>query len=71
MDAQIRKIAVTPAKFDENGDIKTGGYATVTLDVPMDSTAQRKAIFELMELLDKEWVKAEIHSDQQRMTIAS
>ena len=65
MDAKIRKIAITPAKFDENGDIKTGEYATVTLDVPMDSTGQRQAIIELMTLLDKEWVKVRIQSDQQ------
>ena len=67
MDAQIRKIAITPAKFDKNGEIKTGECATVTLDVPMDSTAQRQTIIELMSLLDKEWVKVRIQSDQQRM----
>ena len=70
MDAQLKKITVTPAKFDENGDIKSTEFATLTLDVPLDSTAQREAIVELMTLLDNEWVKAEIQSLQQRMKIA-
>ena len=67
MDAQIRKIAITPAKFDENGDPKSEEFATLTLDVPMDSIAQRQAIIELMTLLDQQWVKVRIQSDQQRM----
>ena len=70
MDAQLKKITVTPAKFDENGDIKSTEFATLTLDVPLDSTAQREAIVELMTLLDNEWVKTDIQSLQQRMKIA-
>ena len=70
MDAQLKKITVTPAKFDENGDIKSTEFATLALDIPLDSAAQREAIVELMTLLDNEWVKAEIQSLQQRMKIA-
>lgn len=70
MDAQLKKITVTPAKFDENGDIKSAEFATLTLNVPLDAAAQREAIVELMALLDKEWVKADIQSLQQRMKIA-
>ena len=54
MDAQLKKITVTPAKFDEDGAIKSSEFATLTLDVPLDSTAQREAIVELMTLLDNE-----------------
>ena len=71
MDAQLKKITVTPAKFDENGDIKSTEFATLTLDVPLDATAQREAIVELMTLLDNEWVKADIQSLQQRMKISA
>ena len=67
MDAQLKKIAITPAKFDENGDIKSSEFATLTLDVPLDSKTQREAIVELMTLLDNEWVKTEVQSLQQRM----
>ncbi len=70
MDAQLKKITVTPAKFDENGDVKSSEFATLTLDVPLDSTVQREAIVALMALLDNEWVKADIQSLQQRMKIA-
>ena len=31
-------------------------FATLTIEVPMDSAAQRAAIIELCELLDQEWV---------------
>ena len=71
MDAQLKKITVTPAKFDEDGDIKSTEFATLTLDVPLDATAQREAIVELMTLLDNEWVKADIQSLQQRMKISA
>ncbi|MCY3722572.1 hypothetical protein F4Z98_04960 [Candidatus Poribacteria bacterium] len=71
MDAQLKKITVTPAKFDEDGvSIKSSEFATLTLDVPLDSTAQREAIVELMTLLDSEWVETEIQSRQQRMKMA-
>ena len=70
MDAQLKKITVTPAKFDDDGDIKSTEFATLTLDIPLDATAQREAIVELMTLLDNEWVKADIQSLQQRMKVA-
>ena len=60
MDAKLKKIQITPVKFDKEGDIKTGEFATVTLEVPMDSTGQRAAIIELCELLDQEWITLEI-----------
>ncbi len=70
MDAQLKKITVTPAKFDENGDIKSSEFATLVLDVPLDSASQREAIVALMALLDNEWVETDIQSLQQRMKIA-
>lgn len=71
MDAQIRKIVITPTKFDKNSDIKSEEFATLTIDIPLDSIEQREALTELLGLLDKEWVKADIQSLQQRMKIAS
>ena len=71
MDAQLKKITVTPAKFDKNGDIKSSEFATLTLDVPLDSAAQREAIVALMTLLDNEWVKTDIQSLQQRMKVSA
>ena len=60
MDAKLRKIQITPVKFDKEGDIKAAEFATVTLEIPMDSTGQRAAVIELCELLDQEWIKVEI-----------
>ena len=71
MDAKLRKIQIVPAKFDNEGEIKSEEFATLTPDVPMDSTEQRQAILELMGLLDKEWVTAEVQARLQRMQMAS
>ena len=71
MDAKLKKISITPAKFDDEGEIKSEEFATLTLDVPMDSTAQREAIVELMGLLDQEWVTADVQQHLQRMKMAS
>ena len=60
MNAKLKRIQITPVKFDKEGDISAGEFATVTLEVPMDSTGQRAAIIELCELLDQEWVNVEI-----------
>ena len=71
MDTHIKKITITPAKFDENGDIRSHEFATLTLDVPMDSTEQRQAIVELMGLLDQEWVTAKVQARLQRIQMVS
>ena len=60
MDAKLKKIQITPVKFDKEGDMQREEFATLTLEVPMDSTGQRAAIIELCELLDQEWVVANI-----------
>ena len=60
MDAKLKKIQITPVKFDKDGDIKDPEFATLTLAVPMDSTGQRAGVIELCELLDQEWVTIEI-----------
>ena len=56
MDAKLKKIQITPMKFDKEGAMQREEFATLTLEVPMDSTAQRAAIINLCELLDQEWV---------------
>ena len=60
MDARLKKIQITPVKFDKEGDIKDSEFAVLTLEVPMDSTGQRAAIVALCELLDQEWVNLDI-----------
>ena len=56
MDAKLKKIQVTPMKFDKEGEIQKEEFATLTIEVPMDSTAQRAAVINLCELLDQEWI---------------
>ena len=60
MDAKLKKIQITPVKFDKEGAVQREEFATVTLEIPMDSTGQRAGVIELCELLDQEWVTLEI-----------
>lgn len=56
MDAKLKKIQITPMKFDKEGEIQKEEFATLTIEVPMDSTPQRAAVINLCELLDQEWI---------------
>jgi len=56
MDARLKKIQITPMKFDKEGAMQREEFATLTIEVPMDSITQRTAIIELCELLDQEWI---------------
>ena len=56
MDAKLKKIQITPMKFDKEGEIQKEEFATLTIEVPMDSTSQRGAVINLCELLDQEWI---------------
>ena len=60
MDAKLKKIQITPMKFDKEGEIQKEEFATLTIEVPMDSTSQRAAIINLCELLDQEWIVVNI-----------
>ena len=56
MDAKLKKIQITPMKFDKEGEVQKEEFATLTIEVPMDSTSQRAAVINLCELLDQEWI---------------
>ena len=60
MDARLKKIQITPMKFDKQGEIQREEFATLTIEVPMDSTGQRAAVMSLCELLDQEWIVVEV-----------
>ncbi len=56
MDAKLKKIQITPMKFDKDGDVQKEEFATLTIEVPMDSAGQREAIVAMLQLLSREWV---------------
>jgi hypothetical protein len=60
MDAKLKKIQITPMKFNKEGEIQKEEFATLTIEVPMDSTSQRAAVINLCELLDQEWIVVNI-----------
>ena len=69
MDAKIKRVQHNPAKFDDDGFVEKHPSATVTLDVPLDSSVQHDAIAELQQLLSTEWVTAEITEKQLKMEV--
>ena len=64
MDCRIKKIAIVPAHFDNDGAIDRDEFATVTLDIPMDTQTGRDWVAELLGLLTREYVSVEIGSEQ-------
>ena len=67
MDAKFKPIKITPMKFDKDGDVQKEEFATITLEVPMDSAGQREAIVELLSLLSREWVIVSIEGKQTKV----
>ncbi len=60
MDAKLKKIQITPMKFDKDGEVQREEFATLTIEVPMDSAGQRTAIMNLCELLSQEWIVVDV-----------
>ena len=64
MDAQLKKIQITPMKYDKDGDVQKEEFATITIEVPMDSVTQKEGIIDILSLLSHEWVKLNIEGKQ-------
>jgi len=62
VDAKIKKIQITPMKFDKEGDVQKEEFATLTFEVPIDSIAQKEEVLGLFEMLSREWVRLEIET---------
>ena len=60
MDAKLKKIGITPMKFDKDGDVAKEEFATLTIEVPMDSAGQREAVMGLLALLSREWIQIDV-----------
>ena len=63
MDAKLKKIQITPVKFNKDGDVQKEEFATLTFEVPLDSLTQRQEIMSLFETLSREWVRVEVEGE--------
>ncbi|RKU11581.1 hypothetical protein C6502_07765 [Candidatus Poribacteria bacterium] len=63
MDAKLKKIQITPVKFDKDGDVQKEEFATLTFEVPLDSLTQRQEVMTLFETLSREWVRVEVEGE--------
>ena len=64
MEAKLKKIAVTPAHFNKDGDIDREEFCTLTLDVPIDTKSAREWVAGLLGLTSRQFVEVEIDSPQ-------
>ena len=60
MDATIKSIRTTPTRLNKDGDVLKEEYATITIEVPMDSIKQKKAVSEVQAILSNEWIDLNI-----------
>ena len=63
MDAKLKKIQITPVKFNKDGDVQKEEFATLTFEVPLDSLTQRQEVMALFETLSREWVRLEVEGE--------
>ena len=63
MDAKLKKIQITPVKFNKDGDVQKEEFATLTFEVPLDSLTQRQEVMSLFETLSREWMRIEVEGE--------
>lgn len=63
MDAKLKKIQITPVKFNKEGDVQKEEFATLTFEVPLDSLTQRQEVMALFETLSREWMRIEVEGE--------
>ena len=69
-DAKITQVQSKGAKRNNEGEIVQEPYASVTLNVPLDSEEQRKGVLSYLELLREEWVVLEISTKQGKLPLS-
>ena len=66
MDARLQKIQITPAKYDKDGMISKEEFATLSVEIPMDSGSQRQAVIDLLSLLSREFIHVDVYSPRKQ-----
>lgn len=69
IDATVNQLNVKPAKYDKDDLEVHPQYATLSLNIPMDSLTQREAVKALLDVMEKEFVKVKITSEQLRAAL--
>ena len=60
MDAKLKKIQITPTKYDKDGAIQKEEYATLTFEAPVDTPRQRDNLMKILDYLGHEWVRVQV-----------
>ena len=62
MDAKFKKLQITPAKYSKEQDIEKQEFATLTVEIPMDTLTQTEAVKELLILLGLEFIHVDVYN---------
>ena len=62
MDAKFKKLQITPTKYGKEGGIERQEFATLTVEIPMDSAQQTEAVKELLILLGLEFIHVDVYN---------
>ena len=60
MRGQMKKLALTPAKFNKDGGIDKFEFATVTLEIPLEDPMTQKEVIALFDVLHEEFIDFEL-----------
>ena len=60
MDAKLKKIQITPTKYDKDGAIQKEEFATLTFEAPVDTPRQRDNLMKILDYLGHEWVRVKV-----------
>ena len=60
MDAKLKKIQITPTKYDKDGAIQKEEFATLTFEAPVDTPRQRDSLMKILDYLGHEWVRVQV-----------
>ena len=61
MEAIFKKLQLTPIKFNKDGDVSKEEFATLTVEIPMDSAGQREKVQDLLKLLSLETIFIDVY----------
>ena len=69
MDAILRKIVINPVRRNKDNEITGPATAIIMLEVPLDGIKQQQAVFDVVGIMNTDWIKVSISSSQMTLNL--
>ena len=69
MDAIIKKITISPVKRNKDNEITGPATALIMLEVPLDGIKQQQAVFDVVSIMNSDWIKVSISTSQMTLNL--